>query len=77
MSKKTQLWVCGQFRASTNEGVMWDFQGVFSDRAQAVEACKNERYFIAPVFLDCPLPDERSEWPNAEYPLATQEESNQ
>ncbi len=71
------LWVCGQHRAKTTDGIVWDFQGIFSSRELAIAACKNRMYFIGPVSLDNPFQDARCEWPGVFYPLAKQVKETQ
>jgi hypothetical protein len=38
----------------------WGFQGIFSTKEKAIEACRSEEYFIYPVELDVNLPDENT-----------------
>lgn len=64
-----KLWVCGRTTASTDQGEVWEMQGVFDDRAKAVAACKSARDFIAPITLNEVQPEETTEWPGAEFPL--------
>lgn len=70
-----ELWLCGQFRAETEQGNVWDFQGVFTTREKAVQACRHRRYFIAPVLLNTEYDDKACvNWPGQEYPLAEKAE---
>jgi hypothetical protein len=55
-------WLVGQFRKETPDGVIWDFQGIFQSESQAVEACRDENYFVAPVVLDCEIEHEKVRW---------------
>jgi hypothetical protein len=67
-----ELWAVGQYRGET-EGVAniaWDLQGVFETEQEAVDACRNENYFVGPVTLGLALPDDALEWPGCYYPLA-------
>lgn len=63
-----KLWICGKFIELTNVGIVWDFQGIFSKEKKAIDACRNENYFIGPVYLNKEIPDERIEWPECYYP---------
>ncbi|GEA17513.1 hypothetical protein [Moorella sp. E306M] len=63
------LWVCGKNVAELEEGIVWELQGIFTTKEAAVAACKNERYFIGPVELNKPLPEETTSWVGCEYPL--------
>lgn len=65
MLEHEELWLCGQWR-----GDEWEFQGIFSTKLNAIAACRNENYFIAPVYLDLGCPDEHRGMPNCEFPLA-------
>lgn len=62
------LWLCGQFKMETISGNIWDFQGIFNLKEDAVKACKNENYFIVPVEIDKELPKETECWPLVVYP---------
>jgi hypothetical protein len=48
----------------------WEFMGVFDDEELAMEACKDERYFVGPVELNETIPETQTEWPMAYYPKA-------
>jgi hypothetical protein len=45
---KNNLWLCGK----NNIHGSWEFAGIFSTEQKAINACKNENYFIASVGLD-------------------------
>lgn len=63
----TELWMCGQHRGPES----WDFQGIFDSRENAVNACRDYRYFIVPVELNKELPHGEAELtlvPGFEYP---------
>lgn len=62
--KSGKLWLCGQ-----HVGKSWEFQGVFSTRQKAIDACKTLNYFIAPIFLNEELPKEPVTFKDYEYPL--------
>ena len=65
-----QAWVCGQRRGKDRKGnAAWDFQGVFSTRDRAVNACRGPNWFVAPVYIDEVVPSEKIDWPGLEYPL--------
>jgi len=63
------LWLCGQYRSGELPNVIWDFQGLFSTKEKAIEACENRNYFIVPVKVDEAAPSESTEWPGVEYPV--------
>jgi len=64
------LWICGQYRGGEISNVIWDFQGIFSEKEMAIRACRDRNYFIAPVTLNENVPDKDEVWPGVEYPLA-------
>ena len=59
-----ELWLVGQWRGDYE----WEFQGVFSSKEKAIAACRNNNYFLAPVYLNSECPDEKRGMPNCEYP---------
>lgn len=63
-----QVWICGQYHSGEGEGVVWSFQGVFSDEKKAVAACVSYQYFIAPALMDKEFPDKIRGWKGAYYP---------
>jgi len=63
-----KLWVVGQHRRDTEDGAVWDFQGVFDLEKKAIKACKNPSYFIAPWELNKEAPEEVMEFPESYYP---------
>jgi len=80
-TKKTvtqKLWVVGQYRHGKHKlsksnkllnGVVWDFQGVFSEKSQAIKACRNWRYFVFSATLGEELSDESCQEESAFYPI--------
>lgn len=67
MSGET-LWLVGQYKGGEEPDTQWDFQGIFSTRDKAVDACRNERYFVVPVIVDQEEPDELGTFDGAEWP---------
>ena len=68
--KKTRVWICGQLRGEWRaDGSRWDFQGVFSNVAKAVNACRNKKYFLFTATLDKELPDFAIVPNDARYPM--------
>lgn len=66
----TQLWVVGRHSDPHNNPMVWEFMGVFSDRALAVTACTGPHDFIGPAVLNERCPDEATLWPGTEFPGA-------
>src|SRR3990167_4528459 len=63
--RQENLWLCGLNKIDPDN---WEFIGVFSDEQKAIDACKDEDYFIAPIKLNECAPDETTEFPDAYYP---------
>lgn len=64
------LWIVGKSLGPANT---WEFQGVFDSEAQALAACRDRMYFIAPAVLNRPLPAARTEWAGLRWPVAESE----
>ena len=58
----SEVWVVGK---PNEEG--WEIQGVYSSEALAKKNCKSG-WFIGPVEVDTPLPEEEAEWVGAYWP---------
>jgi hypothetical protein len=65
----TVVWLCGQYRSGDWPNSVWDVQGVFADEQAAIQACRNENYFVMPLNLNEILPDEPVMPPGFFYPL--------
>jgi hypothetical protein len=67
---KDKVYVVGQFIKETEDGPVWEMQGVFSSEEKAVKACSdNDNYFVGPLNLDEELPHKRMiKWFVAYYP---------
>lgn len=63
------LWLVGQFKAITQKGNVWEFQGVFSTQELAEKACVSEYYFVTPITVDVPSPDETCKFSGSYYPV--------
>ncbi len=61
------LWIAGT-RIYRDEmlNVMWEFRGVFAEKAAALAACDQRYDFVVPVMLDAAQP---IDWDQTEYPL--------
>lgn len=64
-----RVWIVGRFYAET-----WDFQGVFWKEAEAVGACVDDTWFVAPAQIGVALPVEPQPWPGLYYPVPAVEE---
>ena len=68
---KNELWLCGKLVGKWNKaGSVWEFQGIFETREEAVKACKTSKYFIYPVKVGESLPEKASFPEYWEYPRA-------
>ena len=63
-AEQRELWVVGQW---VGDGP-WHFQGVFSSKKKAIQACRDTTYFMGPVKLDMELPSEEVTWVGLHYP---------
>lgn len=61
-------WVVGKIIRETEDGAVWQLQGVFSSEELAEEAALAGGYFMGPVVVDEALPDETTEWPGMRWP---------
>jgi len=52
------MWLVGQYRSGESGNVVWDFRGIFSTEEKAMNACRNENYFVHEVIIDEEVPDE-------------------
>lgn len=83
MSDNT-VWIVGQVFPVENEPEKihdhWEFQGVFTSKKKALEACneyKTDFVFIGRIELDTPLPLEVCDWPHSWFPkLETEPDQN-
>lgn len=64
-----RVWIVGRFYAET-----WDFQGVFWKEPEAVSACVDDTWFVAPAQIGVALPVEPQPWPGLYYPVPAVEE---
>jgi hypothetical protein len=70
--------VVGQIRHETEKGQVWDLQGVFENRNEALAICVKPEYFVVEIEVNKALPDEvvhfptfwpfQNQWTNAEKP---------
>ena len=60
------VWIVGQVRPEKFKE--WEFQGVFSSEALAIEACINSNFFIGKATVDVAVPIESMPWPGAYFP---------
>lgn len=71
LEMKNELWLCGKMIGKWSKtGSVWEFQGIFETRDDAVSACRTSKYFIYPVIVGQVLPEngvlpERWEYPKA------------
>ena len=64
-----ELYVVCVYINETKDGTVWDFGGIFDDEELAIKACITKNYFVAPIFLNHQLIQEKTEWPDLFYPL--------
>jgi hypothetical protein len=64
------FWLVGQYKAATEAGVVWEFQGAFASREEAVAACRTAKYFITEVPFGESLPHDTIHPTEFVYPRA-------
>jgi len=65
-----KLWLVGVYVKKTDEGAIWDFQGIFDSKQSAIDLCSgHENWFVAECELnDRSIPVKTQDWPNMFYP---------
>jgi predicted esterase len=64
----SRVWICGRLIGEWDEsGFKWSFHGAFHNRESAVNACKDEKYFIFSTDLDKVIPEQTMD--NVSYPV--------
>ena len=68
----TQQFVGGVWDDRKQEYGLCEFEitGIYDSEQKAIEACRNDRYVIAPIELNYTFPEERVEIPGSYYPKA-------
>jgi len=51
-----RIFIVGQFKYPHDDGCVWDYQGVFTCKRSAIEACVNDRFFFFEHVLNTELP---------------------
>ena len=64
-----QVWIVGRVLSEHGNGMVWEFQGVFTTRQEADAACVDGTYFVGPAHLDQHIPHMTVSWLGAYYPL--------
>lgn len=64
---KSIVWIVGKTTNYLTNS--WEFQGVFLTEIDAVEACRQESYFVGPAVFGESRPDESVPWEGAYYPM--------
>lgn len=62
------LYVVGKYIMSTDDGPVWDLQGIFEEEADAVNECIESTHFVGPIPKNTLVPDEPRVWPGVYYP---------
>lgn len=63
-------YLVGRYITNTGAGPVWEFQGVFASLEAAIQACKDETYFMVEIRADVPQPHDSIEWAGVIYPKA-------
>jgi hypothetical protein len=62
------IWVVGLFRASHEEGQVWDLIGIFQNERQADLRCRTTEHFMASFTLNSSIGDDAADWKDLHYP---------
>ena len=64
------VWIVGKnIEAVDDVGIVWDVIAICSTEEIALGVAKDHQdYFIGPMVIDSPLPDQREEWTGCYYP---------
>lgn len=62
------VWVVGKTLRDTDDGAVWELQGVFTSAVLAEEVARGGGYWLAPIGLDEVIPDQSLEWPGQRWP---------
>lgn len=65
-----EVWIVGRTKSGQGLDVCWDLQGVFTEEASAVAACRDETYWTARVPFNTAFPHETIVFPESRFPLA-------
>jgi hypothetical protein len=68
-----KLFVVGKYLTLTEEGAVWEFEGVYDNKEVAEEACLSAMYFVGPADLNKVIGGEVY-WPDMYYPLSAKQE---
>lgn len=60
MAASGEVWIVGQKVGEDHRAWLW--QGVFSTKAKAEAACRDETYFVGRATIDEELPHEETVW---------------
>ena len=63
-----EVWIVGKLVKEHDEGIEWEFQGVFSKKELAISACVDDLFFIGPAEIDKELPLVQTDWIGCYYP---------
>lgn len=62
------VWVVGKTIRQTDDGGVWELQGVFSSEEIAEEIAYTGGYWLGPVPMNKPLPNKTTSWPGQRWP---------
>ena len=62
------VWVVGLWRATHEEGQVWDLIGIFQNERQADLRCRTPEHFRAPFTLNSSVGDALVDWPGLRWP---------
>lgn len=68
VENKQRVYIVGRVRERTENGTVWDYQGLFCTHREAVDACKGPDWFIGPAVIGDTLEELSEFWPGLEFP---------
>ena len=62
------MWICGTYKSGEFPNTVWEFNGIFETKQDAVCACFLNKDFIFPAVVGERAPKESTILPDVEYP---------
>lgn len=75
MKNGDTVWIVGQYRSSHKEGSVWDLQGIFISKEEALAACKDKtgayypNWWVGSVKIGEVAPEESVDLVDGFYPF--------
>jgi len=67
-SKKLEyVWISGRHLLETEKGAVWDLQGIFYTKEEAMASCRDKTYWVGKVKFGVSFPHEAVEWGEEDF----------